>query len=125
MIIVCNHLDDQAMSKLLMKSTHHKIVPVAHKIVPVAHKIVPVAHKIVLVAHKSFCFSSIVRGAKLSWDCFEQKMMTKRMTMMNTMLTKNPGLFEIQVFKIKIVQMMELVGGKTFYWGDNKGSTLN
>ena len=43
--------------------------------------------------------------------------------MMNTMLTKNPGLFEIQVFKI--VQMMELVGGKTFYWGDNKGSTLN
>ena len=24
MMIVCNHLDDQAMSKLLMKSTHHK-----------------------------------------------------------------------------------------------------
>ena len=53
MMIVCNHLDDQAMSKLLMKSIHHKIVPVAHKIVPVAHKIVP-------VAHKSFRFSSII-----------------------------------------------------------------
>ena len=24
MMIVCNHLDDQAMSKLLMKLTHHK-----------------------------------------------------------------------------------------------------
>ena len=46
MIIVCNNLDDQAMSKLLMKSTHHKIVLVAHKIVH--------------VAHKSFCYSFII-----------------------------------------------------------------
>ena len=57
-MMVPNHLDDQAMSKLLMKSTHHKKVLEAHKIVLVAHKKVLEAHKIVLVAHKSFRFSS-------------------------------------------------------------------
>ena len=56
--MVRNHLDDQAMSKLLMKSTHHKKVLEAHKIVLVAHKKVLEAHKIVLEAHKSFRFSS-------------------------------------------------------------------
>ena len=44
-MIVCNHLDDQALSKLLMKSTHQKKVRVAHKKVRVAHKKVRVAHK--------------------------------------------------------------------------------
>ena len=57
-MMVRNHLDDQAMSKLLMKSTHNKIVLEAHKKVLEAHKIVLEAHKIVLEAHKSFCFSS-------------------------------------------------------------------
>ena len=51
-MMVRNHLDDQAMSKLLMKSTHYKIVLEAHK------KVLE-AHKIVLEAHKSFCFSSM------------------------------------------------------------------
>ena len=50
-MMVPNHLDDQAMSKLLMKSTHNKKVLEAHKIVLEAHKIV-------LEAHKTFCFSS-------------------------------------------------------------------
>ena len=50
-MMVRNHLDDQAMSKLLMKSTHNKKVLEAHK------KVLE-AHKIVLEAHKSFCFSS-------------------------------------------------------------------
>ena len=59
-MMVRNHLDDQAMSKLLMKSTHHKKVLEAHKIVLVAHKKVLEAHKIVLEAHKSFRFSSIL-----------------------------------------------------------------
>ena len=44
-MMVRNQLDDQAMSKLLMKSTHNKKVLEAHKIV--------------LEAHKSFRFSSI------------------------------------------------------------------
>ena len=44
--MVRNHLDDQVMSKLLLKSTHHKKVLEAHKIV--------------LEAHKSFRFSSNV-----------------------------------------------------------------
>ena len=52
-MMVRNHLDDQAMSKLLMKSTHNKKVLEAHK------KVLE-AHKIVLEAHKSFRFSSIV-----------------------------------------------------------------
>ena len=52
-MMVRNHLDDQAMSKLLMKSTHNKKVLEAHK------KVLE-AHKKVLEAHKSFCFSSIV-----------------------------------------------------------------
>ena len=51
-MMVRNHLDDQAMSKLLMKSTHNKKVLEAHK------KVLE-AHKIVLKAHKSFRFSSI------------------------------------------------------------------
>ena len=66
-MMVRNHLDDQAMSKLLMKSTHnkkvleaHKKVLEAHKIVLEAHKIVLEAHKIVLEAHTSFRFSSNV-----------------------------------------------------------------
>ena len=50
-MMVRNHLDDQAMSKLLMKSTHNKKVLEAHK------KVLE-AHKIVLEAHKSFRFSS-------------------------------------------------------------------
>ena len=58
--MVRNHLDDQVMSKLLLKSTHHKKVLEAHKIVLVAHKKVLEAHKIVLEAHKSFRFSSNV-----------------------------------------------------------------
>ena len=57
-MMVRNHLDDQAMSKLLMKSTHNKKVLEAHKKVLEAHKKVLEAHKIVLEAHKSFCFSS-------------------------------------------------------------------
>ena len=52
-MMVRNHLDDQAMSKLLMKSTHNKKVLEAHK------KVLE-AHKIVLEAHKSFRFSSNV-----------------------------------------------------------------
>ena len=52
-MMVRNHLDDQAMSKLLMKSTHDKKVLEAHK------KVLE-AHKIVLEAHKSFRFSSNV-----------------------------------------------------------------
>ena len=64
-MMVRNHLDDQAMSKLLMKSTHHKKVLEAHKIVLVAHKKVLEAHKIVLEAHKSFRFSSIMRQIPL------------------------------------------------------------
>ena len=58
-MMVRNHLDDQAMSKLLMKSTHNKKVLEAHKKVLEAHKKVLEAHKIVLEAHKSFRFSSI------------------------------------------------------------------
>ena len=50
-MMVRNHLDDQAMSKLLMKSTHNKKVLKAHK------KVLE-AHEIVLEAHKSFRFSS-------------------------------------------------------------------
>ena len=57
-MMVRNHLDDQAMSKLLMKSTHNKKVLEAHKKVLEAHKKVLEAHKIVLEAHKSFRFSS-------------------------------------------------------------------
>ena len=59
-MMVRNHLDDQAMSKLLMKSTHNKKVLEAHKKVLEAHKKVLEAHKIVLEAHKSFRFSSIL-----------------------------------------------------------------
>ena len=59
-MMVRNHLDDQAMSKLLMKSTHNKKVLEAHKKVLEAHKKVLEAHKIVLEAHKSFRFSSNV-----------------------------------------------------------------
>ena len=51
MMIVCNHLDDQAMSKLLMKSTHHKKIP---------------------VAHKSFRFSSILHELSVGWFTFLQ-----------------------------------------------------
>ena len=64
-MMVPNHLDDQAMSKLLMKSTHHKKVLEAHKIVLVAHKKVLEAHKIVLEAHKSFRFSSIEKSLRM------------------------------------------------------------
>ena len=56
-MMVRNHLDDQAMSKLLMKSTHNKKVLEAHK------KVLE-AHKIVLEAHKSFRFSSIMSNSR-------------------------------------------------------------
>ena len=52
-MIVCNHVDDQAMMKLLMKSTPQKKMQVAHKKMQVAHKKMQ-------VAHKSFRFSSII-----------------------------------------------------------------
>ena len=60
MMIVCNHLDDQAMSKLLMKSTHKKKIRVAHKKIRVAHKKIRETHKKIRETHKSFRFSSIV-----------------------------------------------------------------
>ena len=42
---VCNHLDDQALSKLLMKSTHHRMILVAHNKIREAYKKIRVAHK--------------------------------------------------------------------------------
>ena len=60
MMIVCNHLDDQAMSKLLMKSTHKKKIRVAHKKIRVAHKKIRETHKKIRETHKSFRFSSII-----------------------------------------------------------------
>ena len=50
-MIVCKHVDDQAMMELLMKSTPQKKMQVAHKKMQVAHKKMQ-------VAHKSFRFSS-------------------------------------------------------------------
>ena len=68
MMIVCNHLDDQAMSKLLMKSTHHKQswwhikkIRVAHKKIRVAHKKIRETHKKIRETHKSFRFSSTMQ----------------------------------------------------------------
>ena len=46
-MIACNHLDDQSISKLLMKSTSKKIPFCAHKIPFCAHKIPFCAHKAV------------------------------------------------------------------------------